>query len=71
MATSIIPPLSLSVPILKFFLDNWYLLLAALVSGGLLLWPTLMRGSRDGRRLSAPSGSGGADQSQPDENDVE
>ena len=33
---------------MKFFLDNWYLLLAALVSGGLLLWPTLVRGSRGG-----------------------
>jgi len=29
---------------LKFLIDNWYLILAALVSGGLLLWPTLRRG---------------------------
>jgi rhodanese-related sulfurtransferase len=28
----------------KFLLDNWYLVLAALVSGGLLLWPMLSRG---------------------------
>ena len=33
---------------MKFFLDNWYLVLAALVSGGLLLWPIVMRGSRGG-----------------------
>ena len=29
---------------MKFLIDNWYLILAALVSGGLLLWPTLRRG---------------------------
>ncbi|MET0517419.1 MAG: rhodanese-like domain-containing protein [Burkholderiaceae bacterium] len=29
---------------MKFLLDNWILILAALVSGGMLLWPTLMRG---------------------------
>lgn len=28
---------------MKFFLDNWYLIVAALVSGGMLLWPTLAR----------------------------
>jgi rhodanese-related sulfurtransferase len=28
----------------KFIVENWYLILAALVSGGLLLWPTLRRG---------------------------
>jgi rhodanese-related sulfurtransferase len=28
---------------LNFLLDNWYLVLAAAVSGGLLLWPTLAR----------------------------
>ena len=28
---------------LKFLLDNWYLVLAALISGGLLLWPSLSR----------------------------
>jgi rhodanese-related sulfurtransferase len=29
----------------KFLLDNWFLVLAALVSGGLLLWPMLSRGA--------------------------
>jgi len=29
---------------LKFLIDNWYLILAALVSGGLLAWPMLRRG---------------------------
>jgi rhodanese-related sulfurtransferase len=33
---------------IKFLLDNWYLVLAALVSGGLLLWPHLGRGNRAG-----------------------
>jgi rhodanese-related sulfurtransferase len=28
----------------KFILDNWFLILAAVVSGGLLLWPLLQRG---------------------------
>jgi rhodanese-related sulfurtransferase len=28
----------------KFIIDNWFLILAALASGGLLLWPTLQRG---------------------------
>jgi rhodanese-related sulfurtransferase len=27
----------------KFILDNWYLILAAVVSGGLLAWPLLQR----------------------------
>ena len=31
---------------MKFLLDNWYLVLAAVVSGGLLLWPSLVRSSR-------------------------
>jgi rhodanese-related sulfurtransferase len=30
----------------KFLLDNWFLVLAALISGGLLLWPAL--GKRQG-----------------------
>jgi rhodanese-related sulfurtransferase len=34
--------------VLKFLLENWYLVLAALTSGGLLLWPQLARGSRGG-----------------------
>ncbi|HSI56862.1 MAG TPA: rhodanese-like domain-containing protein [Ideonella sp.] len=33
---------------LKFLLDNWLLIAAALVSGGLLLWPMISRGSRAG-----------------------
>jgi len=33
---------------LNFLLDNWYLVLAAAVSGGLLLWPTLQRGAAGG-----------------------
>ena len=28
---------------MKFLVDNWYLILAALTSGGLLLWPALQR----------------------------
>jgi rhodanese-related sulfurtransferase len=37
----------------KFLLDNWYLILAALTSGGLLLWPALQR--RGGsNRVSVP-----------------
>lgn len=28
----------------KFFIDNWFLFLTAIVSGGLLLWPSLSRG---------------------------
>ena len=30
---------------MKFFLDNWHLILVALVSGGLLLWPMLRKGA--------------------------
>jgi rhodanese-related sulfurtransferase len=33
---------------LNFLLDNWYLVLAAAVSGGLLLWPTLVRSGSAG-----------------------
>ncbi|WKB52054.1 rhodanese-like domain-containing protein [Eleftheria terrae] len=33
---------------MKFLIDNWYLVLAAFVSGGLLVWPALTRGSRAG-----------------------
>ena len=29
---------------MKFLIDNWYLILAALISGGLLAWPMLRRG---------------------------
>jgi len=33
---------------LDFVLHNWYLFAAALVSGGLLLWPTLLKGGAGG-----------------------
>jgi len=36
---------------LKFFIDNWYLVLAALVSGGMLLVPLVQR-ARGGSGLS-------------------
>jgi rhodanese-related sulfurtransferase len=29
----------------KFFIDNWFLFAAALVSGGLLVWPLLTKGA--------------------------
>jgi rhodanese-related sulfurtransferase len=31
---------------LKFLIDNWFLVLAALLSGGLLLWPLLRAGAQ-------------------------
>jgi rhodanese-related sulfurtransferase len=31
-------------PRVKFLLDNWYWIVTALVSGGVLLWPMLTRG---------------------------
>lgn len=37
---------------LKFFLDTWYLFLAAAVSGAMLFWPALNR-SAGGQRISA------------------
>jgi rhodanese-related sulfurtransferase len=36
----------------KFFIDNWFLFLAALTSGGLLLWPVLQRGVGGGAKVS-------------------
>ena len=33
---------------MNFLLQNWYLVVAALVSGGLLLWPLLVSGSQGG-----------------------
>ena len=48
-ATAGLPPASRAV---KFILDTWFLILAALVSGGLLLWPALQRGV-SGPRLTA------------------
>jgi len=37
---------------LSFVLDNWYLFVTALVSGGLLLWPTLVD-NMGGAKVSA------------------
>ena len=34
---------------MKFFIDNWFLFVAAIVSGGLLLWPLLQRGVGGGK----------------------
>jgi rhodanese-related sulfurtransferase len=33
---------------LNFLIENWYLVVAALVSGGLLLWPSLQAGAQGG-----------------------
>ncbi len=38
---------------MKFFIDNWFLFVAALASGGLLLWPMISRSSGGGARVSA------------------
>ena len=37
---------------MKFFLDTWYLFLAAAVSGGLLLWPLINKGAGGASKLS-------------------
>jgi rhodanese-related sulfurtransferase len=37
----------------NFLLENWYLFVAALVSGGLLIWPVLTQASTSGIRVSA------------------
>jgi rhodanese-related sulfurtransferase len=39
--------------LLNFLLDNWVLVLAALASGGLLLWPTLARNTGGGALSTA------------------
>jgi len=36
----------------KFFIDNWFLFLAAAVSGGLLLWPLLNKGAGGATKVS-------------------
>ncbi len=36
----------------RFLLDNWYLILTALVSGGLLLWPVIRGGAGGGGGVS-------------------
>jgi rhodanese-related sulfurtransferase len=33
----------------KFFIDNWFLFAMAAISGGLLLWPLLVKGASGGR----------------------
>lgn len=38
---------------MKFFIDNWFLFLTALVSGGLLAWPKLGGGGGLAGRISA------------------
>jgi rhodanese-related sulfurtransferase len=38
---------------LSFVLDNWYLFVLAIVSGGMLLWPTLTGGVGGGRVSAA------------------
>ena len=38
---------------MKFFIDNWFLFLAAAVSGGLLLWPMLGKGAGGAAKVSA------------------
>lgn len=37
----------------KFLIDNWFLFLAAAVSGGLLLWPMLNKSAGGSARVSA------------------
>ena len=39
-------------PPVKFFLDNWFLFAAALVSGGLLLWPLLNKGAGGSSKIT-------------------
>ena len=43
------PPIGAPV---KFFIDNWFLFLAAAVSGGLLLWPLLNKGAGGATKVS-------------------
>ena len=37
---------------MKFFIDNWFLFLAAAVSGGLLVWPMFGKGATGGAKVS-------------------
>ena len=37
---------------MKFFIDTWFLFLAAAVSGGLLLWPLINKGAGGSSKLS-------------------
>ncbi len=50
MLLGTLQPLGFSV---KFFIDNWFLIVAALISGGLLLWPKLRSGSQAGALSTA------------------
>jgi rhodanese-related sulfurtransferase len=36
----------------KFFIDNWFLFLAAAASGGLLVWPMIGKGAGGGVKVS-------------------
>ena len=38
---------------MKFFIDNWFLFLAAAVSGGLLLWPMIGKNAGGASKVSA------------------
>ena len=38
---------------MNFFIENWYLFAAALVSGSLLIWPILSQGTTGGIKVSA------------------
>ena len=38
---------------MNFFIENWYLFAAALVSGTLLIWPVLTQGTTGGIKVSA------------------
>ena len=38
---------------MNFLIENWYLFAAALVSGGLLLWPIITQGTTTGTKVSA------------------
>ena len=44
-------PKPIGLPV-KFFIDNWFLFLAAAVSGGLLVWPMLGKGAGGGAKVS-------------------
>ena len=37
---------------MKFFIDNWFLFAAALVSGGMLIWPLIGKGAGGGAKVS-------------------
>jgi rhodanese-related sulfurtransferase len=43
----------LTGPHVNFFIENWYLFAAALVSGSLLIWPVLTQGTTGGIKVSA------------------